>query len=65
MRIGVDPARARQFALYLRIPGWTGNQVMPGDLYSFPRSGVRAAELKVNGRVAILQAVNGYVRIEH
>ncbi len=35
VKIKVHPERERSFALLLRVPGWTGNTPLPGDLYRF------------------------------
>ena len=31
----VDPERAQRFTVNVRIPGWTKNEVIPGNLYRF------------------------------
>jgi uncharacterized protein len=49
VKINVDPAAPANFTLYVRIPGWTGNQVMPGDLYSFMENPGQPPVLKLNG----------------
>jgi DUF1680 family protein len=64
VRISVDPDRPRQFAVYVRIPGWTGNQVMSGDLYRFADTSRAAVVIKVNGQALNPAMANGYARIE-
>ncbi|MBZ5618341.1 MAG: glycoside hydrolase family 127 protein [Acidobacteriia bacterium] len=64
VRIGVDPDTARTFPVFVRIPGWTGNQVMAGDLYRFLDSSRNPVILKVNGRTVNPAMANGYARID-
>ena len=64
VKINVDPSEPREFAIYVRIPGWTGNQVMAGDLYRFASSANAPVILKVNGRVTNPSMANGYARIQ-
>ena len=48
--IHVDPDRAADFTLNVRMPGWTRNQPVPGDLYRFaPGASADAPVLKLNG----------------
>lgn len=50
IKISVDPDQPRDFSVYLRIPGWTGDQVMAGHQYSFLGANRSRIILKVNGR---------------
>jgi len=63
IRISVDPDQPRDFSVYVRIPGWTGDQVMAGDLYSFLGANRSWTMLKVNGRAVNPRMANGYARI--
>jgi hypothetical protein len=45
----LTPARARQFTVNVRIPGWAREQPVPGDLYRFMDKPSTPATLKVNG----------------
>jgi DUF1680 family protein len=64
IRINVDPDRPRNFAVYVRIPGWTGEHVMAGDLYRFFGATPPGVAVKVNGRTMSLAIVNGYAKIQ-
>ncbi|HUF71042.1 MAG TPA: beta-L-arabinofuranosidase domain-containing protein [Longimicrobiales bacterium] len=64
VRLIVEHAPDRPFALNVRIPGWTRGSVMPGDLYSFADGGATAFALSVNGQPVSPRIVNGYARIE-
>ncbi len=33
--LAVDPDQPRSFVINVRVPGWTGDEVMPGGLYKF------------------------------
>ena len=64
VKIHVDPDEPREFAIYVRIPGWTGSQVMAGDLYRFYDSSRLPVTVKVNGRVLNPPMANGYAKIQ-
>ena len=57
----VDPAKPADFALRVRIPGWTQGAENPYGLY---KSDVNSpAELKVNGEPVQMNVVKGYAEI--
>jgi hypothetical protein len=64
VRIAVDPDRPTAFAANVRIPGWTGNQVMPGDLYRFMDKAGDPVSIRVNGKPVALDVVRGFARID-
>ena len=64
----IDPETPVDFAMYIRIPGWAQNQLLPGGLYHYvdgePNSG-KSVILKVNGsRILKINMVNGYAVIK-
>ncbi|MEY4868445.1 MAG: hypothetical protein RIT36_1344, partial [Bacteroidota bacterium] len=64
----IDPETPVDFAMYIRIPGWAQNQLLPGGLYHYvdgePNSG-KSVLLKVNGsRISKINMVNGYAVIK-
>jgi uncharacterized protein len=63
VKIHVDPVQARNFTIYVRIPGWTGSQVMAGDLYRFLDTSRAPVVLKINGRAINPTMANGYAKI--
>jgi DUF1680 family protein len=63
VKISVEPAEPKEFTVYVRIPGWTGDQVMAGDPYRFASSSRARAILKVNGHVVNPDMANGYAKI--
>ncbi len=63
-RISIDPERPETFALHMRIPGWSQNEVMPGGLYEYMDTSDERPKLSVNGRVINLNLQLGYAVIE-
>jgi hypothetical protein len=67
VRLLVRPSRPTRFALRVRIPGWTGNDVWPGRLYAFSDSvedAKSAPRLTLNGRAVELEVEKGFARID-
>jgi DUF1680 family protein len=65
-RIRIDPERSATFAVNVRIPGWTRNEVMPGNLYRFDDRQQDPVVLTVNGSPIKFSAdtsVKGFARI--
>lgn len=63
VKISVDPDRAADFTMYVRIPGWTGDQVMAGDLYQFMDTSREPVVLKINGKAINPTMTRGFARI--
>ena len=67
IRISVEPAKAGEFSLRLRIPGWAGDGPVKSDLYVFSDASTGGGPgplLAVNGRsLAKPESKNGYVSI--
>ena len=63
VRITVDPERARQFTLKIRIPGWTRGECVPSDLYHYQDRTAGEVSLQVNGQEAPLEIQQGYATI--
>jgi len=59
----VDPAKAEQFNIRIRIPGWVQNQAIPSDLYSFEEEKVQNVTIKLNGKPVKYTMQNGYAVI--
>jgi len=64
VNITVTPGEAHEFALMLRIPGWTNNQPVPSNLYRYKYRNNQKIVLKVNGEPIFPELINGYARIQ-
>ncbi|MBN2207557.1 MAG: glycoside hydrolase family 127 protein [Candidatus Aminicenantes bacterium] len=56
------PAKV-EFRLFVRIPGWARNEVVPGGLYAFLEEPSARPALKVNGRPVRVDIERGYAGI--
>ncbi len=63
VRIEVDPKKAKEFALRLRIPGWAQDAPVKTDLYSFTDKPLPYT-IKVNGKDVKPLLGDGYATIE-
>ncbi len=63
IRFEVDPEKAKRFKLYLRIPTWTGEQFVPGKLYSYT-SPSKGWSLRVNGKRVRADVENGFAIVD-
>jgi DUF1680 family protein len=63
VQIAIDPAKATQFAVRIRIPGWVERKAVPGDLYKM-EDGAAVVGFAVNGSSVSYKEVNGYAVID-
>ncbi len=64
VQLSLTPAVDGQaFTLLLRIPTWTGEQFVPGDLYTYRNPSNPEWTLKLNGRTLNVKVRNGYAAI--
>lgn len=61
--IAIEPERAGEFAVHIRIPGWARNEPVPTDLYRYEEESVEAVSLRVNGEPAPLDIDKGFARV--
>ena len=61
--ISVNPKKESQFTIKLRVPGWSRNEVLPGDLYSYRKASTQKATISLNGETLAIQPENGYFNI--
>lgn len=60
----VEPEKEGEWALRLRIPGWSKNMPVPTDLYSFTETTHKPYVLTVNGKKADVLSGNGYATLK-
>ncbi len=63
VRITVEPEGEKEFAVYVRVPGWARGEPVPGDLYRYKDEAGAKPALKVNGDEAELKVEKGYVKL--
>jgi len=61
--IKVSPKEKGKFTVKLRIPGWSMNQVIPGDLYTFLDSSRAEFKVSINGKEYQQTVRRGYVNL--
>tara|TARA_R110002050_G_scaffold48356_3_gene112488 strand:+ start:47481 stop:49472 length:1992 start_codon:yes stop_codon:yes gene_type:complete len=60
----INPELESEFSIKFRIPGWSRNEVLPGDLYSYVTNSKEKATIKVNGELVSANEHNGYFTIK-
>ncbi len=64
----LTPKKTQRFALKLRIPTWTGDQFVPGKLYSYVNNNNnnnnKEWELKINGKAISVALEKGFAVVE-
>lgn len=60
----VEPEKEEEFALRLRIPGWSEDAPVPTDLYSFTASPAGKYAVTVNGKSADVMTGGGYATVK-
>ena len=63
VKVEIGQATDKEFSLKLRIPGWSINKPVPGDLYSFLRPDGKTASVKLNGEEIQPGIEGGYLTI--
>lgn len=61
--ISVHPEEEMKFKLRVRIPGWAGDEAIPGDLYKFSTSVVPPL-ISINGKDINPKIINGYAVVD-
>jgi hypothetical protein len=61
--ISVNPEQTSEFSIKLRIPGWSRNEVLSGDLYRYLNPSKEKATLKINGELVTAIEKDGYFAI--
>lgn len=63
IKVNIDPEQAGTFTVKVRIPGWTRNEAVPGDLYSFIDTSDAPVKIRVNGQEQPAPLQDGYAAI--
>ena len=63
VRLQLQPARALNFTLKLRVPGPIAGQPLPSDLYHYLDDSPAALQLRVNGGAQEAEAKDGYLSL--
>ncbi|MCZ6777056.1 MAG: glycoside hydrolase family 127 protein, partial [Ignavibacteria bacterium] len=63
VKMMVDPGDSREFAVYIRIPGWARNKPVPSDLYRYMNKSDEEVTLKLNSERIVLSLEKGFARI--
>jgi DUF1680 family protein/alpha-L-arabinofuranosidase len=63
VKLEVNPRDPARFAVRIRIPGWTRNQPVPGDLYRNLAPTDEPVKLSVNGQPEALTLEKGFARL--
>lgn len=65
VRMNVDPGKKQKFKIYIRVPGWYVDRMVPGDLYKTVDDQVPVITAPlVNGVAASYKIENGYMVID-
>lgn len=59
----VEPEKAEEFTIRLRIPGWATDKPIPGDLYAFKNKQPGPWSIEVNGKQVPTRMQDGYAVI--
>ncbi len=60
----VSPHQKTEAKLHIRIPGWTGGEALPGDLYTFVNSTIEDIAIRIDGKPADYQVQSGYAVLD-
>jgi len=60
VKLVINPDQKGRFNLMVRIPGWTGDQVVPSDLYHYLDAENTPVTIKVNGKPMSYKSEKGY-----
>jgi DUF1680 family protein len=66
VKITIDPERAAEFSVHIRIPGWARERPVPSDLYRYLHESKNQIGLRVNGTKVAMDTENlekGFARI--
>ncbi|HET9054077.1 MAG TPA: glycoside hydrolase family 127 protein, partial [Cyclobacteriaceae bacterium] len=59
----ITPKSPQEFNLHIRIPGWSQNQAMPSNLYTFTETSDAKVTVSVNGKQVDFKVENGFAKL--
>jgi DUF1680 family protein len=59
----IDPKGAQNFSIFLRVPGWAENQIVPSSLYSQKTASQHKVTISINGKPVEYQIDKGYATL--
>ncbi len=59
----INPENPKRMSLMFRIPGWTGEEVVPSDLYTYIDPASSDLVIRVNGKEVSTKIVNGFAQV--
>jgi hypothetical protein len=62
--IHVYPEYAGERKIFIRVPGWAGNEAVPGDLYRFTDSFDEPVKISINGKEIGFEIEKGYAVLD-
>jgi len=65
IKLTVTPEDKSIFTIKLRIPGWSRNQPVPGDLYSYENKTIDVPVIKINGKEVDFEMEKGFAVLNH
>ena len=65
IKVEVNPESKSSFNIKLRIPGWSRNQPIPGDLYSYFEKSNKKITAELNGKEIEVNIEQGYLTVSN
>lgn len=63
VKLVIEPAKKSNFNLYLRLPGWCSNEIVPGGLYTTKYGSAAMPLISVNGKKVTYTVKDGYMLV--
>ena len=64
IQLRIAPRKPAKFKLHLRIPTWTGDRFVPGELYAYAKPVTEKPTLRVNGKAVSYEMEKGFATLE-
>jgi DUF1680 family protein len=64
IRLQLTPERPAHFSVRLRIPTWTGDRIVPGELYRFAGAAAPPVKIRINGQPVSFETSRGFAVLE-